>query len=167
MASQAAKKQLISANHFDRSRFAISGKVWERWIMTTVSRRISKNFLMMLAGALVVLCSLFGMLVAQAPQKTTFLVIYRPGPGWLPGKPTAEQPLKEHGRYMLSLYEKGFLKFAGPFGDDKGGALALEVANDAEAQALVAEDPAVKSGVFLHEIHPWQLVSWEKFLKKK
>ena len=131
--------------------------------MTTTGGRISKNSFMML----VILCSILGVVAAQSPEKVTFLVIYRPGPGWLPGKPMAEQPLKEHGKYMLSLYEKGFLKFAGPFGDDKGGAVVLEVAGAAKAQALVAEDPAVKSGVFLHEIHPWQLVSWEKFLKKQ
>lgn len=131
--------------------------------MTTIGERISKNSFMML----VILCSVLAVVAAQSPEKMTFLVIYRPGPGWLPGKPAAEQPLKEHGRYMLSLYEKGFLKFAGPFGDDKGGAVVLEVAGAAEAQALVAEDPAVKSGVFLHEIHPWQLVSWEKFVQKK
>src|SRR5688572_30368617 len=50
---------------------------------------------------------------AQAPAlatgsgKTTYLVVYRPGPSWLPGKPVTEQPLKEHGRYMIELYTKG------------------------------------------------------------
>jgi hypothetical protein len=42
-----------------------------------------------------------------AAAKTTFLVIYRPGPAWLVGKSVSEQPLKEHGKYMLSLYVKG------------------------------------------------------------
>ena len=36
--------------------------------------------------------------------KATYLVIYRPGPAWLVGKSVLEQPLKEHGKYMLSLY---------------------------------------------------------------
>lgn len=55
---------------------------------------------------------------AQGPAagtKTTYLVVYRPGPGWITGKPITEQPLKGHGRYMLSLYTKGALKSAGPF----------------------------------------------------
>jgi hypothetical protein len=39
----------------------------------------------------------------QSAAKMTFLVIYRPGPSWLVGKPISEQPLKEHGKYMLSL----------------------------------------------------------------
>jgi uncharacterized protein YciI len=141
--------------------------------MTSVGRRISRLFsITTVTVALLVSCYVFsssvhGLQAAPSSEKTTFLVIYRPGPGWLQGKPVSEQPLKGHGPYLLSLFEKGFLKFAGPFGDDKGGALVLEVANEAEAQALVADDPAVKSGVFLHELHPWRLVDWEKFLKKK
>ena len=99
---------------------------------------------------------------AQEAAKATFLVIYRPGPGWLPGKGINEQPLREHGKYMLSLHTKGLMKFAGPFTDDAGGALVLEVAGEKEAKAIVAEDPAVKSGVFLHEIHPWTIVKWDK-----
>src|SRR5262249_43905969 len=141
--------------------------------MTSVGLRISRIFsITAVAVALLISCYIFsskihGLPAAQSPEKSTFLVIYRPGPGWLQGKPVSEQPLKGHGQYMLSLFEKGFLKFAGPFTDDQGGAVVLEVASEAEAQALVAGDPAVKSGVFIHEIHPWQLVAWEKYVKKK
>ena len=102
----------------------------------------------------------------EIPAKQTFLVIYKPGPAWLPGKPASAQPLKEHGKYMLSLYAKGSLKIAGPFTDDAGGALVLEVGGEAEVRAIVAEDPAVKSGVFVQEMHPWGLVQWDKMLKK-
>src|SRR2546430_4393332 len=102
----------------------------------------------------------------QAAAKTTFLVIYRPGPAWLPGKSVSEQPLKEHGRYMLGLYVKGSMKLAGPLTDNAGGAVVLEVAGESEAKAIVAEDPAVKSGVFLCEIHPWELKPWGDYAKK-
>lgn len=115
-------------------------------------------------------CPMRGFATTQEPPeavaKTTFLVIYRPGPAWLPGKRVTELPLKAHGNYMLSLFVKGSLKFAGPLGNDAGGAVMLEVANEAEAKAIVAEDPAVKSGLFVHEIHQWGLVQWEKYLKK-
>ena len=103
----------------------------------------------------------------DTPDKSTFLVIYRPGPNWLEGTPVTAQPLKEHGKYMLSLFEKGTLKFAGPFTDDAGGAVVLEVAADAEAQSIAAEDPAVKTGIFLYEIHPWRLVPWEKYVGRQ
>jgi uncharacterized protein YciI len=104
---------------------------------------------------------------AEPAVKSTYLVIYRPGPAWVPGKPVREQPPKEHGKYLLGLFERGSMKLAGPFDDDTGGAVVLEAANLAEAKAMVAADPAVKARIFTHEIHPWTLVPWEKYLKKK
>jgi uncharacterized protein YciI len=103
---------------------------------------------------------------ADPPALTTYLVVYKPGPAWLQGKPLAEQPLKEHGRYILSLYVKGSLKFAGPFSDDAGGAAAFEAADDDAARAVVAADPAVVSGLFVGELHPWRLVDWAQRAKK-
>ena len=106
---------------------------------------------------------------ANSPEtatKATYLVLYRPGPAWLTGKSVMEQPLKEHGKYMLSLYTKGSMKLAGPLTDNAGGAVLLEVSNEAEAKAIVANDPAVRSGVFVYEMHPWKLQPWEKFAKK-
>jgi uncharacterized protein len=100
------------------------------------------------------------------PARPTFLVVYRPGPAFLAGKPLAQQPLQEHGRYILSLYVKGALKHAGPFGDDTGGAAVFEATDETEAKAIVAADPAVVSGVFLADLHPWTLVDWQKYVRK-
>jgi len=102
----------------------------------------------------------------QIKPKTTFLVIYRPGPAWLAGKSVSEQPLKEHGKYMLGLYVKGSMKFAGPLRDNAGGAVVLEVADESQAKAIVGADPAVKSGVFIGEMHPWELKPWGDYAKK-
>jgi uncharacterized protein YciI len=102
----------------------------------------------------------------ETATKATYLVLYRPGPAWLTGKSVMEQPLKEHGKYMLSLYIKGSMKLAGPLTDNAGGAVLLEVSGEAEAKAIVANDPAVKSGVFVCEMHPWKLQPWEEFAKK-
>ena len=114
--------------------------------------------------------------LAQAPtetgklpeptKKATYLVIYRPGPAWLTGKSVVEQPLKEHGKYMLSLYIKGSMKLAGPLTDDAGGAVLLEVSDEAEAKAIVTNDPAVKTGIFVYEMHPWKLQPWDELAKK-
>jgi uncharacterized protein YciI len=98
--------------------------------------------------------------------KATYLVIYRPGPAWLVGKSISEQPLKEHGKYMLSLYIKGSMKLAGPLTDDAGGAVLLAVADESEAKTIVTADPAVKSGIFVYEMHPWKLQPWDEFAKK-
>ena len=95
--------------------------------------------------------------LAETPQeaapKATYLVVYRPV-AWLIGKSVMDQPLKEHGKYMLSLYIKGSMKLAGPLTDNAGGAVLLEVSDEAEAKAIVANDPAVNSGIFLYEMHP-------------
>lgn len=98
-------------------------------------------------------------------SKTTYLLLYRPGPAWVPGKPVTEQPLKEHGKYMLGLYINGTLRFAGPLLDDTGGAVVFEAENNDEAKAIVAADPAVASHVFLPELHPWKLVDWDQYVK--
>ena len=87
--------------------------------------------------------------VAQAESKQpSYLVIYRPGPRWLPGKPLAEQPLREHGRYMLDLYKRGVMRLAGRFADGSGGAMLIGADDDASAQAIVAADPAVVAETF-------------------
>jgi len=103
---------------------------------------------------------------AEARARTAYLVVYRPGPAWLAGQPLGKQPLGEHGRYVLGLYTKGTLKFAGPFMDDTGGALVFEAETEDEAAAVVAADPAVVSRVFVAERHPWRLVDWEQRAKR-
>lgn len=117
------------------------------------------------------LCPTRAFSAADEPQegaaKTTFLVIYRPSPAWPAGTPVSELPLKEHWRYMLGLFEKGSMKFAGPLTDDAGGAVVLEVVGQSEAMAIVAGDPAVKAGIFVHEIHPWKLVPWAEHARKQ
>lgn len=103
---------------------------------------------------------------SQATSKATFLVIYRPGPAWLPNKPPSEQPLLEHGRYLLSLFAKGSMKAAGPFLDDVGGgAVVLEATDESEARALIAQDPAVAKGIMVPEIRAWKQQPWGEFLK--
>jgi uncharacterized protein YciI len=101
-----------------------------------------------------------------ASAKVTFLLIYRPGPAWPSGKKLSELPLQEHGKYMLGLYKKGSMKLAGPLTDDTGGAVVLEVSGESEAKAIAADDPAVRTGIFVYELHPWAPVPWQKFLDK-
>jgi uncharacterized protein YciI len=125
---------------------------------------------LLLAGLLVLLYSAHSFTATDEKQqikpKITFLVIYRPGPAWLKGESISEQPLKEHGKYMLGLYVKGSMKFAGPLTDNAGGAVVLEAADESQAKAIVAEDPAVKSGVFICEMHPRELKPWGDYAKK-
>lgn len=125
--------------------------------------------LLMSCFASAALCAswLYTARATEATDKATFLVIYRPGSAWLPGKPLSEQGLAEHFQYMLDLYEQGKLKQAGPFTDDSGGAMILEAADAAAAQAVIDSDPAVKKNKMTPEIRPWRLVPWDQHLKKR
>src|SRR5207244_8043621 len=100
--------------------------------------RIALFFVVALA---LMYCPAQGLAETTNPQETatkaTYLIIYRPGPAWLTGKSVMEQPLKEHGKYMLSLYIKGSMKL-GPLTDNAGGAVLLDVSNEAEARTIVA-----------------------------
>ena len=68
---------------------------------------------------------------------------------------------------MLSLYISSSMKLAGPLTDNAGGAVLLDVADEFKAKAIVAEDPAVKSGIFIYELHPWELKPWDEYSKKR
>jgi uncharacterized protein YciI len=95
-------------------------------------------------------------------QDTVYLVVYRPGAKWLAGQPLEAQPLRDHGRYMLTLHREGTLRHAGRFVDGSGGAAVFAAADDAAATAVVKKDPAVVSKVFAYDLRRWVWVDWEK-----
>jgi uncharacterized protein YciI len=103
---------------------------------------------------------------AAKPVQPSFLCIYRPGAKWLPGKPLAEQPLREHGRYMLDLHRRGIMRLAGRFADGSGGAMLFGADDDASAEAIVAADPAVVAQTFSFELRQWAFVDWEAVAKR-
>lgn len=102
---------------------------------------------------------------ASPPHRFGVLILYRPGAKWLTGKPLGEQPLQEHGRYMATLYRRGVLQLAGPFADDSGGAVLLNVSDLDAARAIAEADPAVRAATFAYELRPWRMVEWEKIVK--
>jgi uncharacterized protein YciI len=86
-----------------------------------------------------------------------FVVIYTPGPAWLPGKSVSEQPFyREHGRFMQQLFfaDKRLI-MGGPFLDNQGGLGILDVASVAQAREIVAHDPFVQARVVEPHLHPW------------
>lgn len=103
---------------------------------------------------------------AAQPDQPSYLCVYRPGAKWLAGKPLSEQPLREHGRYMLDLYRRGIMRLAGRFADGSGGAMLFGADDDASAQAIVAADPAVVAQTFAYELRQWAFVDWESLAKR-
>jgi uncharacterized protein YciI len=85
------------------------------------------------------------------------VVHLRPGPAWVPGRQTREQPLwDEHAAFIDGLHDRGLLLVAGPYADGNG-ALQIFAAGDTEAvRDVVAQDPWVVNGVFAEpDVRPW------------
>jgi uncharacterized protein YciI len=83
-------------------------------------------------------------------------LVRRPSPPAIDAATSAEIQ-KGHLAYMEGLHAKGQLLVAGPFLDDttSRGIVVYRVKDVAEAQALAAEDPAVKAGRLMLEAYPW------------
>jgi uncharacterized protein len=131
-------------------------------------RRITVIFRVCLVSA--VLCAFLPPLLQadEATGKSMFLLVYRPGPAWIAGKPQSQQRLKEHFNYILDRYAQGEVKLAGGFTDEAaGGAVVLVVDNEVRANEFARSDPAVKESVFAYELRPWRPVDWELQLRKR
>lgn len=91
---------------------------------------------------------------------TYFVILFKQGENWKNGKRIWEQDLNQHQVYW-STYRKKYDKVigAGPFTDDTGGLIIIEVESVEAATLLANEDPAVKGKLFDFSIHPWQPLS--------
>jgi uncharacterized protein YciI len=79
---------------------------------------------------------------ASSPSRQ-YVVLLKPGPGWIQGKSVSEQPLVEHGKYLQELMNRRSLQLAGPFLDNSGGLVLLNAADESEARQIVEHDPGV------------------------
>jgi uncharacterized protein YciI len=72
-------------------------------------------------------------------------------------KTTGDALQKGHLEYMDALHKQGKLVMAGPLvnAGDRRGIVVYRVKDVAAAQALAAEDPAVKAGRLKLEAYPW------------
>ena len=79
------------------------------------------------------------------------------GPNTTQDKATAEALQKEHLAYMDGLHKQGKLVMAGPLAGNGAarGVVVYRVKDVAAAQALAAEDPAVKAGRLVLDAYPW------------
>lgn len=84
-----------------------------------------------------------------------FVFIHRPGPNWVEGKPVEEQPLDEHFTHMTDLEDRGILVLGGGFLDGAGAMGVLKTETLDEARKLSEDDPSVKAGIVITEVHPW------------
>lgn len=92
---------------------------------------------------------------APAALPSFYVVLYAAGPAWKPGLPMAEQDLRPHGLYYKQLLDQGRVVGGGRFEGADSGMAILRAESLEEAQALIAADPAVTSGVFTADLRVW------------
>ena len=103
----------------------------------------------------------------SAPKLVQFhMALLRKGPKW-EATAAAERSkiLQQHLANVLSMLDSGKAVIAGPMGDDTdpAGIFILRAPSAEEAKTWVDADPAVKSGLFVAEMHPW----WSEDIFKK
>jgi uncharacterized protein YciI len=111
-------------------------------------------------------CSLIATPLIGAQQKEEpksrlvqfHMAIVKKGPKWTDAKtPEAAQIHQQHFGYVMSLLDSGKAIIAGPLGDDTGilGIFIFRAKSAEEAKAWADEDPAVRAGFHVNEMHPW------------
>ncbi len=90
-------------------------------------------------------------------MKTYYLVLLKNGPHRDQDSVTAAKIQKDHLANIGKLAKDGKLDMAGPCLDngDLRGIFVLRVDSLAEAERITQNDPAVKAGRLVMEIHPW------------
>jgi uncharacterized protein YciI len=104
-------------------------------------------------GSIVAVLAVAGWLFAQSqPPAKQYVVLLKRGPKWVAGKPSGEQALANHGRYLQEQMTKGALRLAGPFLDDSGGLVVYNARDEAEVRAIAQHDPGVVDGILAVEL---------------
>ena len=92
-----------------------------------------------------------------ARNRWFWLLVFRDGPDRSHDDEAADRIQREHLAYLFSLEANGQVTAFGPvlgLGDIRGIGV-MTVPTRAEAEALIAQDPAVRSGRLSLEIRPW------------
>ena len=94
-------------------------------------------------------------------MKNTFMILWAPGPAWVPGKTVREQPYwTQHAAFMDRLFENGTVVLGGPFADATGSLVIVEAENEHEVADVFARDPFVVHAIFVQRL----LKQWLLFL---
>jgi uncharacterized protein YciI len=86
-----------------------------------------------------------------------FMVFLKSGPKRSQTKKEAAEIQKKHLAYLEKMAQMGKTSITGPFGDDGDirGIVVYNTATMEEAKRLAEQDPAVRAGRLVVEVHPW------------
>jgi uncharacterized protein YciI len=73
-------------------------------------------------------------------------------------KATFDQSVPAHKAFVETLIASGYQAKTGYWAERGGGMLLFQAANLQEAQAIVAQDPLIKNGCVVYELHEWRVV---------
>ena len=127
------------------------------------------RILAMLLPCLALLASILFAQQKQEPQHKLVqfhMALLRTGPKWATTAEQARNPiLQQHFANVMSMFDSGKAVIAGPIEGDSSlaGIFILRASSAEEAKSWVDSDPAVKAGLFVHEMHPW----WSEDIFKK
>lgn len=95
----------------------------------------------------------------QFTMQKYFIVFLKSGPERSQTEEEAMKLQEEHLAYLGGLYEEGIINLNGPTGGegDIRGFSVYNVATIEEAERLAQNDPMVKAGRLVVEVHPWWL----------
>jgi uncharacterized protein len=89
-------------------------------------------------------------------MSTLFLVFRSPGPSWISGTPTRQQPLwDEHAVFMDQLFEQGRIVLGGPYADYSRNLVIVQAHDAEEASELFREDPWAGGILGAPEVIEW------------
>ncbi|HEU5236487.1 MAG TPA: YciI family protein [Pyrinomonadaceae bacterium] len=123
-----------------------------------------------LALAVIFLLAMASLISAQQKEEHKLvqfqMAILKKGPKWATTTEADRTSiLKRHLANVIAMLDSGKAIIAGPFGDDTdiAGIFILRAKSVDEAKAWVDDDPSVKAGLFVAEMHPW----WSEDIFKK
>lgn len=86
-----------------------------------------------------------------------FIVFLKSGPTRSQNKEETKEIQKKHLAHLQKMADMGKTSITGPFGDDGEirGIVVYNTPTMEEARKLAEQDPAVKAGRLVVEVHPW------------
>lgn len=95
---------------------------------------------------------------------TLYLVFRGPGPAWVPGTPTREQPLwDEHAAFMDRMFDEGRVVLGGPYADYSRNLVIVKGRDVAEVAERFREDPWTTAGILSEA----EVIEWTVFLDSR
>lgn len=131
------------------------------------------NLRVFLIALVMAVASVVSPLFAQTQQQQTpeskliefHMALLKRGPKWPADAATTPPVMQEHVAYVQTLLDSGKAVIAGPIARDEElvGVYIFRAKTADEAKSWVMADPAVASGLFVPEMHPW----WSEDVMKK